>query len=120
MVGLETAFAVAYRELVQPGDLTLAQLVHRFSNAPRRVLGLPPTRVRVGETADLTVVRLDAPWRVKASAFATMGRSTPFEDWDLPVSVELTIAQGRITHQATAADRAGAPAGPQALAVPRG
>lgn len=118
VVGLETAFGVAYRELVAREGMPLEDLVERFSGAPRRVIGLPAVRVATGEVADLTVIRLDSPWTVTPTQFATLGRSTPFEGWELPVSVELTITQGRITHQRTMDTHLQARNGE--LALPRG
>jgi len=118
VVGLETAFAVAYRELVAGLGMRLEDLAERFTVAPRRVVGLPMVRIAPGEMADLTVVRLDAPWKVDPEQFASLGRSTPFEGEELPVSVELTIAQGRITHQKLAETQR--PARKGELALPRG
>src|SRR2546422_9155856 len=57
IVGLETAFGVAYTELVQGGALTLPQLILRMSTVPARVFGLPGGMLQPGAPAD--VVELD-------------------------------------------------------------
>src|ERR1051325_5527879 len=41
IIGLETAFAVAYTELVESGLFTLPELIARMSTAPAKLLGLP-------------------------------------------------------------------------------
>ena len=41
IVGLETAFGVAYTELVEGGVLTLPELINRMSTAPARAFHLP-------------------------------------------------------------------------------
>src|SRR5256886_12445990 len=45
IVGLETAFGVAYTELVQGGALTLPQLILRMSTVPAQVLDRKSTRL---------------------------------------------------------------------------
>ncbi|MBQ3004020.1 MAG: dihydroorotase, partial [Clostridia bacterium] len=70
-VGLETAFAVMYTELVSKGVITLEKLVDLMCIHPR---------ARFGITADAgyTVFEVETPYTIDPETFATMGRSTPF------------------------------------------
>src|SRR5213078_1219971 len=64
VTGLETAFAVLYTELVQPGLLPLPTLLERMSAGPARIFGLERPRVAVGAAANLVLLDLDGEWRV--------------------------------------------------------
>ena len=56
VTGLETAFAVLYNELVEPGLLPLATLLERLSAGPARIFGLERPRVARGVTANLVLL----------------------------------------------------------------
>src|SRR5438270_14083415 len=56
IVGLETAFAVAYTELVMGGVLTLPELIARMSTAAAAEFRLPGGSLAPGATADLVVL----------------------------------------------------------------
>jgi dihydroorotase len=83
IVGLETAVGLVLDRLVRPGRLAPAAFVERMSVAPRRILGLPPARMAVGEWAEFTAIDPEAVWTVRASQFATLARHTPFEGFQL-------------------------------------
>ena len=72
VVGIETAFAVLYTELVCKGILSLERLVEAMCYAPRR---------RFGITSDMgyTVFETEREYAIDPKEFLSMGRSTPFE-----------------------------------------
>src|SRR5207249_10819302 len=57
IVGLETAFAVAYTELVLGGALTLPELIARMSSAPAAAFRLPGGALTPGVPADIEIGR---------------------------------------------------------------
>src|SRR6476619_5786990 len=63
VTGLETAFAVLYTELVEPGLLPLATLLERMSAGPSRAYGLEPPKVAVGTQANLVLLDTQASWQ---------------------------------------------------------
>lgn len=71
VVGLETAFAVMYTEIVLKGVITLERLVELMSTNPRRRFGIS------GE-AGFAVFEVAKPYIINPEGFATMGRATPF------------------------------------------
>jgi dihydroorotase len=105
IVGLETAFAVAYTELVAAGVLALPELVHRMSTAPAALFRLPGGTLRPGAAADVVVLDITARWTVDPTAFFSKSRNTPFAGRALTGRPVLTLVGGKIAHQA------GAPAG---------
>src|SRR5207245_3360661 len=79
IVGLETAFAVAYTELVEGGVLALPELLARLSTAPARVFRLPGGTLAPGAPADVGVFDVAARWTVDAARFHSKSRNTPFQ-----------------------------------------
>lgn len=98
VVGLETALALTLTFLVQPGHLTLARALELWTDAPRRLFGLPAVTLEPGTPADLVLIEPDAAWTVDPSAFHSRGRNTPFQGWTLTGRAALTVCGGRVTH----------------------
>ena len=98
VVGLETSFAVIYTKLVKTGIITLEKAIEVMAEAPRRIFcwggGL-----KEGEAADIAVFDLDATFTVDPTTFLTMGRSTPFEGWELQGECCLTLVDGKIAYE---------------------
>ena len=98
MVGLETALALAITELVEPGHLTLTQVVDRLSTAPAALLGLDDQGVLAeGRPANVTIFDPGAQWTVDATAFQSKSRNTPFDGRRLSGRVVHTFYRGRPT-----------------------
>src|SRR5213080_2428216 len=102
IVGLETAFAVAYTELGAGGILTLPELVHRMSTAPAAAFRLPGGTLKPGAAADVVVLDVAARWTVDPTAFLSKSRNTPFSGRALAGRAALTLVGGKVAHQAEA------------------
>jgi dihydroorotase len=100
VTGLETAFAVLYTELVEPGLLTLETLLERMSSGPARAYGLDEPRIEVGAPANLVLLDLERTWRVREDGF----RSRSVNSWllgrTLRGQVLTTVANGRVAFAA--------------------
>ena len=100
MIGLETAFGVCYTKLCREQGLDLYYLEALMSRFPAAILGLAGKgAVQVGMDADLTLVELDTPYVVDASAMHSRSHNTPFDGSTLYGRVDLTIRGGRVTYQ---------------------
>ena len=77
IVGLETAFPLLYTYMVRAGVLSLERLVELMSLAPRRIAGLPI------EGCPTVQMDLGAHYRIDPTRFLSMGKSTPFEGWEV-------------------------------------
>ncbi|HXF82402.1 MAG TPA: dihydroorotase [bacterium] len=95
VIGLETAVGVILTHLVAPGLLSLDQMVRAMSWAPARILGLPAGTLAAGTPADVTVIDPHRRWTVRAEAFASRARNTPFDGWTLTGKAVLTVVGGR-------------------------
>ncbi|MBE6775314.1 MAG: dihydroorotase [Ruminococcaceae bacterium] len=88
VVGIETAFPLLYTHLVLKGVITLERLIELMAVNPRKRFGIGGGTDE-GESADFTVVDLDAEYTVDSNDFYSMGRATPFEGYRV---------KGRIIH----------------------
>lgn len=91
IVGLETAFALLYTELVMKNKLGLDRLVELMSAAPRRRFGLP-------SEAGFTVFDLSHSYEIDPAQFLSAGKSTPFEGWEVFGRCRLTAVGGKIAY----------------------
>ena len=96
VVGLETAFAVLYTDLVKTGVITLEKLIEVLSIAPVNRFSLP-----VGyEKGTMCVFELDTEYTVDPSEFLSMGKATPFENKKVFGRCEMTVYNGKVAYKA--------------------
>lgn len=96
--GLETSLALGITYLVEPGHLSLSDLVRKMSPEPARVLNLPGGDLSVGAVADITVFDPGASWVVEPARFVSKGRNTPFAGLTLRGRTVTTIVGGRVVY----------------------
>jgi dihydroorotase len=99
IVGLETAFALAFTELVQKGYLSISQLVEKLSVNPARVLGIERGSIDVGRVADLVIVDPEAEYCINKETFFSKGRNTPFEGRKVQGRIITTFVAGNRVYQ---------------------
>ncbi|WP_130836078.1 dihydroorotase [Lachnoclostridium sp. Marseille-P6806] len=95
MIGLETAFSLGLRELVNKGYLSLMDLLRLMTVNPAELYHLPAGRLAVEAAADLMLCDLHASW-VVSEPFASRASNSPFLGETLPGVIRCTIAGGRI------------------------
>ncbi len=100
IVGLETALALTITFLVEPGRVTLARALELWTEAPRRLFGLPEVTLAPGSPADLVLLDPSARWRIEPERFHSKGRNTPFAGWEVRGRTLLTVCGGAVTHAA--------------------
>lgn len=104
IVGLETAFAELYTNLVKPGIITLERLLFLMNESPGRRFGIGNS-IEVGQPADLTVFELDTPYKIDTGEFLSLGKSTPFEGNTVYGKCMMTMVNGRIVWQANSTEK---------------
>jgi dihydroorotase len=101
MLGVETALAVAITKLVEPGVMTLHQVIGALSWRPARIAGLDAhghgATVTAGNPANLCVLDPAEQWVVSPDRLASRSRNTPFAGWKLTGRVRHTVYAGRPT-----------------------
>jgi dihydroorotase len=83
IVGLETAIGLTYTYLVDKGIITLDEMINKMSVNPRRLLGLPEIKINEGCMANLTILDLNAEWKVDSTKFHSKSKNTPYDGWGL-------------------------------------
>jgi dihydroorotase len=99
IIGLETALGLAITELVEPGLLTLCDLVNRMSTVPARIFNLRGGTLAAGAPADVTITDPKANWIVNPDQFFSRSRNTPFGGRRLTGRAEVTIVRGQVVYQ---------------------
>jgi dihydroorotase len=105
--GLETAFAALHTGLVLPGILELGLLVERMT-AGAALFELPTPTIAVGESANLTLVDLDAVWVAGEHGWESRSENCCFAGRRLQGRVLMTLAAGAIAHRDRALAMVGA------------
>ena len=99
IVGLETALGVNVTWLLEPGILTLSQLVDRMACRPAKTFHLPGGTLAKGSIADVTVFDPARAWTVDPVKFKSKGRNTPYRGQVLRGRAVCTIVGGRIVYE---------------------
>ncbi|HYN23199.1 MAG TPA: dihydroorotase, partial [Thermoanaerobaculia bacterium] len=95
ILGLETTLALCLDRLVHPGIISLKRLIELLSVGPARVLGVPGGTLKPGSPADVTLFHPDEEVTIKAAAFRSKSRNTPFDGWKLRGRPAGTLVAGR-------------------------
>lgn len=99
IVGLETAFALSYTELVKSKRLTMLQLAEKMSLNPAKIIGVDKGSLKVGKVADLVIVDIDNPYTINVHEFVSKGKNSPFHGRQVYGKVQLTMVDGTIVYQ---------------------
>ena len=98
ITGLETSLGLGIRSLVQPGHLTLMQLMACMSKNPSEFYRMIPGSIAMEAPADIVIFGENEEWTV--DRFASKAENSPFKGWTLPGKVHYTICAGKIVYQA--------------------
>ena len=98
VIGLETAFAALYTELVLPGVLDLGLLVERLSGGAEP-FGFAPPRIEAGAEANLVLVDTEAEWEAGAEGWESRSENSCFAGMRLRGRVLMTVAAGRVAYR---------------------
>lgn len=97
VVGFETALGVGITNLVDKGHLTLQQLIEKMSVNPAKILKLKDYgRIKIGQAANLTVIDLDAKYKVRENEFKSMCKISPFNGMELRGRACAVVANGEL------------------------
>lgn len=100
IVGLETAFALSYTELVETGFLSFSELVGKLSTNPADVLGLNRGSLKEGWTADIVIADTREWYRIDKEKFVSFGKNTPFHNRRVKGRIMYTLVDGQIVYKA--------------------
>jgi dihydroorotase len=96
ILGLETAFAIANKELVKGKNMDVLQLFCKMSLNPAELYGINAGKLAENGWADLVVFDPDKEWSIEK--FASKSQNSPFKNEKMFGKIELTMCQGKILH----------------------
>ena len=99
IVGLETAAALTYSELVLGNYLTPMQMAEKMCYNPAKVIGLDKGDIQVGKVADIVVFDPNETYKIDVNTFASKGKNTPFHNKEVTGRVVATICDGRVVYE---------------------
>ena len=97
ITGLETSLALGIYSLVEPGYITLMDLMKLMSKNPAEFYRMVPGSVEPEAPADLVIFGEKEQWTV--DHFASKATNSPFKGWTLPRNVHYTICAGKIAYK---------------------
>ena len=92
-LGLATAFRQALATV--SGAFTLADLVRKFTDAPRLLLGSPPLQIRAGAPANITLFTTEGSSVVTAAGLGSKTRNSPLLGRELPGAILGVVNHGQ-------------------------
>ncbi len=95
MIGLETSVGLALR-LYHEGILSLPQIIAKYTVHPAGILGVPHGTLRVGSSADVTILDPDYTYEVEATALRSRSKNSPFLGWRLRGAAVATLVSGEV------------------------
>jgi dihydroorotase len=97
IIGLETAVAVVFHELVHTGKVPLGRAIDALTAQPARILGLEGRdSLGVGTVADITVIDPNREWTIDPRAFESLSHNCPWTDAPVKGRAVHTVVGGRV------------------------
>lgn len=101
IVGLETSAALTYTYLVKEGVISIMGMAEKMSYHPAQILGLKEKgSVSEGKIADVVIFDPNKTYKIDKNTFASKGKNTPFDGFEVSGEVKYTLVDGKIVYQA--------------------
>jgi len=100
ITGLETSLGLSLKLLHGKHGMKLERVVHLLSTGPARAIGLKGLGgLVVGAAADVVLFDAGREWTFRTAESWSKSRNSPFDGWDLPGRVEVTIRGGAMVYR---------------------
>ena len=98
MVGLETAFSVVVKTMIESKLMSWADLVDRMSVKPAQIAGYKQQGQVIAENAPANLILVDTArsWQVERNNLKSKSKNTPFDGMNLPAVVSDVIYNGKL------------------------
>lgn len=96
IVGMETAAALTYTELVMTGYLTPMQMAEKMSFHPAKIIGVDKGSLQEGKVADIVIFDPQQSYEIDCNEFASKSTNTPFHGRHVVGKVCKTIVSGKV------------------------
>ena len=99
VVGLETSLAATLTKLYHSGKCGLNKIAEIMSVNPRKIMGLEPIKIAVGERCDLCIFDPGYEWEVIPAELNSKSKNSVFKGTRLKGKVMYTICRGKLVFE---------------------
>ncbi len=78
IIGLDTAWSICVKRLLQPGEMKLDQILEKLVINPRKILNLDIPEIKAGNKANLTLFNSDEVWVYSGKEIRSKSRNSPY------------------------------------------
>ena len=98
MVGLETAFSVVVKTMIDSNLMSWTDLVDRMSIKPAQIAGYKQQGQKIAENSPANLILVDTAgsWQVERKNLKSKSKNTPFEGMNLPGVISDVIYNGKL------------------------
>ena len=98
MVGLETAFSVVVKTMIESKLISWADLVDRMSVKPAQIAGYKQQGQVIAENSPANLILVDTAgsWQVERNNLKSKSKNTPFDGMNLPAVISDVIYNGKL------------------------
>lgn len=98
MVGLETAFSVVVKTMIESKLMSWTDLADRMSVKPAQIAGYKQQGQVIAENAPANLILVDAAssWQVERNNLKSKSKNTPFDGMNLPAVISDVIYNGKL------------------------
>jgi len=98
MVGLETAFSVVVKTMIDSKLMSWTDLVDRMSIKPAQIAGYKQQGQTIAENSPANLILVDTAgsWQVERTNLKSKSKNTPFEGMNLPGLISDVIYNGKL------------------------
>lgn len=96
IIGLETAWPVSVKQLLDSNVLNLQTLLTKFVEKPREILNLDIPKIKEGMTANLTLFNVDEQWTFDKETVRSKSKNSPYLGETLKGRAEAIYNNGRL------------------------
>ena len=98
ITGFETAAALTWTNLVEPGIISALDMARLMSFNPAHIAGITGGTLDVGESADVVIMNITDTYEIDPDKFLSKGKNTPFAGTKVRGRVVSTIIGGEVVY----------------------
>jgi dihydroorotase len=78
IIGLETAWSISVMRLLEPGHLSVSDLIDKLAYQPRKILNMKVPELSEGSAANLTIFNTDEEWTLARTEIRSKSKNSPY------------------------------------------
>ena len=96
IIGLETAWSVSVKQLINSGKMELQQVLEKLITKPREILNLEIPEIKEGVKANLTIFNTDESWTFTEDKVKSKSKNSPYLDAEMMGRAEAIYNKGQL------------------------